>query len=398
MSATNRFAIYVKKIKKFGEMDNLKKSRVKLWSGCVACAEGAIAAGCRFFAGYPITPAVDIAERIFGRFLDDEGVYIQMEDEIASIASVLGASWTGVKAMTATSGPGISLMLENIGLGIMTETPCVIVNVQRGSPSTGLPTSFAQSDMMQARWGAHGDYEIIALVPNSPQECFDLTVRAFNLSEKYRLPVFVLTDAFVGNMIEKVVVPEKIEIFNRVKPDCEPRDYLPYDNSCLVPPMAMFAQGYKVHATGLTHDEHGYPSTESETQNKLVRRLVDKVRKNLDDIVAVEQIGMRGAKTVIISYGVTSRIIPDVLKKAQRQGVKLGHLRLITAWPFPEKEIAQLSEKVDRWIVPELNMGQFAAEVQKASAGRAEVVSIDHAGGDIFHPETIYERIEDILI
>ncbi len=371
----------------------------QLWSGSVACAEGAIVAGCRFFAGYPITPAVDIAERMFHRLSDRKGVYIQMEDEIASIAAVLGASWTGVKSMTATSGPGISLMLENIGLGIMTETPCVIINVQRGSPSTGLPTLFAQSDMMQARWGAHGDYEIIALVPNSPQECFDLTIRAFNLSEKYRLPVFVLTDAFVANMIEKVDVPqtENIKIFDRVKPNCRPEEYLAYDTNYLVPPMATFSQGYKVHSTGLTHDEHGYPSTEPQTQDILVKRLINKIRENSDDITMTEEIDLENAKIAIVSYGVTSRIIPTVLDKARKQGIDVGHLRLITAWPFPEKKIAELSKKIDTWIVPEINMGQLVGEVKKASAGRSEVIPVSHAGGDIFHPDTIYKVIEDIV-
>jgi len=256
--------------------------------GDIACAEGAISAGCRFFAGYPITPATEIAERMAERMPQVGGTYIQMEDEIASMIAVLGASWGGVKAMTATSGPGFSLMMENLGLAIMTETPCVLVNVQRGGPSTGLPTLVGQGDMMQARWGSHGPYEIIALVPSSPQELFDLTIRAFNLSEKYRIPVLVMTDAEVAHMTEKVIIPppEQIETFPRRKPTVPPHEYLPYQaGDDLVPSMDNFGEGYHLHITGLTHDERGYPVTDAETQERLINRLVEKIRKNRDDII-----------------------------------------------------------------------------------------------------------------
>ncbi len=252
-------------------------------SGDEACAEGAISAGCRFFAGYPITPATEIAERMSERMPEVGVIYIKMEDELASMAAILGASWGGVKAMTATSGPGFSLMMENIGLGVMTETPCVVVDIQRAGPSTGLPTLSGQGDMMQARWGSHGCYSIIALSPNSPQELFDLTIKAFNLSERYRLPVLVMSEAATGHMYEKVVIPpaDKVEMTPRRKPTVPPEEYLPYKpDSDLVPPMANAGEGYRFHVTGLTHDERGYPAMSTEAQDKLVRRLVEKIEKN----------------------------------------------------------------------------------------------------------------------
>jgi len=256
---------------------------IKFYSGNIACAEGAIAAGCRFFAGYPITPSTEIAEHMARRLPQVDGVFIQMEDELASMAAILGASWGGAKAMTATSGPGLSLMQENIGLGAMTETPCVIVDVQRAGPSTGMPTLIGQADVMQARWGSHGDYEIIALSPSSPQECFDLTIKSFNLAEEYRVPVILLMDESVGHMSEKVIIPpkEKIKIVDRKKPKVKPSEYLPFKADDYIPPMACAGEGYAVHVTGLTHDEKGYPqATSPEVQEKLVRRLCDKIRKN----------------------------------------------------------------------------------------------------------------------
>lgn len=369
------------------------------WQGDIAIAEGAIAADCRFFGGYPITPASEIAERMALRLPFLGGVYIQMEDEIASMASILGASWAGVKSMTATSGPGLCLMLENFGLGIMTETPCVIVNVQRGSPSTGLPTFFAQSDMMQARWGTHGDYEIIALAPDSPQECFDFTIKAFDLSEKYRLPVFILTDGLVGHMTEKVVVPKPkdIKVFPRRKPKDPPGKYLPYKaEKDLVPQMANFGEGYKLHSTGLTHDERGYPDMTIEAQDKLVRRLVNKIRKNADDIIMLEEKNLEGAEVVVVSYGVTSRVVPPAVEKAKKEGIKVGQIRLLTAWPFPEKRISQLSKKVKAWVVPEINLGQMIREVERAVGKRSKVAPVSHAGGDVHDPEDIYKVIKGV--
>ena len=364
--------------------------------GDIACAEGAISAGCRFFGGYPITPATEVAERMAARMPQVGGTYIQMEDELASMISVLGASWGGVKSMTATSGPGFSLMMENLGLGIMTETPCVLVNVQRGGPSTGLPTLVAQGDMMQARWGSHGPYEIIALAPSSPQELFDLTIRAFNLSEKYRTPVLVMTDAEVGHMTEKVVIPppEEIEIFSRRKPTVPPHEYLPYEaDDDLVPPMASAGEGYRFHITGLTHDERGYPGMDAETQERLVYRLVEKIRRNKDDIIQLEEDSLEYAEVVVCSYGISARTALWPVELARREGIKVGVLRLITVWPFPEERIRQLAREVKAFVVPELNYGQIVLEVERCAAGQAETILVGHAGGDIHKPEKVLEAI-----
>ena len=364
--------------------------------GDVACAEGAISAGCRFFAGYPITPATEIAERMAERMPQVAGTYIQMEDELASMITILGASWGGVKAMTATSGPGFSLMMENLGLGIMTETPCVLVNVQRGGPSTGLPTLLAQGDMMQARWGSHGPYEIIALAPSSPQELFDLTIRAFNLSEKYRTPVLVMTDAEVGHMTEKVVIPppEEVETFSRRKPTVPPNEYLPYEaDDDLVPPMANAGEGYRFHTTGLTHDERGYPAMDAEAQDKLITRLVEKIRRNKDDIIQLEENGLEDAEVVVCSYGISARTALWPVELARREGIRVGTLRLITVWPFPEERIRELAGRVKAFVVPELNYGQIVLEVERCACGQAEAILVPHAGGGIHDPEMVLEAI-----
>ena len=364
--------------------------------GDVACAEGAISAGCRFFAGYPIPPATEVAERMAARMPQIGGTYIQMEDELASMVTVLGASWGGVKAMTATSGPGFSLMMENLGLGIMTETPCVLVNVQRGGPSTGLPTLAAQGDMMQARWGSHGPYEIIALAPSSPQELFDLTIRAFNLSEKYRTPVLVMTDAEVGHMTEKVIIPppEEVETISRRKPTVPPSEYLPYKaDDDLVPPMANAGEGYRFHITGLTHDERGYPGMDAETQERLIARLVEKIRKNKDDIIQLEEDGLEDAEVVVCSYGISARTALWPVELARKEGIKVGTLRLITVWPFPEERIRQLAGRVKAFVVPELNYGQIVLEVERCAAGQAEVILVGHAGGGIHDPKKVLEAI-----
>ncbi len=364
--------------------------------GDVACAEGAISAGCRFFAGYPITPATEIAERMAARMPQVGGTYIQMEDELASMITVLGASWGGVKAMTATSGPGFSLMMENLGLGIMTETPCVLVNVQRGGPSTGLPTLVAQGDMMQARWGSHGSYEIIALVPSSPQELFNLTIRAFNLAEKYRTPVLIMTDAEVGHMTEKVVIPppEEIEIVSRRRPTVPPDEYLPYEaGDDLVPPMANAGEGYRFHITGLTHDERGYPGMDAETQERLIYRLIEKIRRNRDDIIQLEEHGLEDAEVVVCSYGIAARTALWPVELARKEGIKVGTLRLITVWPFPEERIRRLAREVKAFVVPELNYGQIVLEVERCAAGQAEAILVRHAGGGIHDPRKVLEAI-----
>ena len=368
-----------------------------------ACAEGAILAGCRFFAGYPITPATEIAERMSVRLPQVDGKYVQMEDELASMNAILGASWAGVKSMTATSGPGFSLMMENLGLGIMLETPCVLVNVQRGGPSTGLPTLVGQQDMMQAKWGSHGDYEIIALSPGSPQELFDLTIRAFNLSEKYRTPVLVMTDAEVGHMTEKVVIPppEEIEILNRpqiYKGDVEPDHFRIYRDSpdgdpSYVSPMVKAGEGYRIHVTGLTHDERGYPAMNAEANEWNVSRLMEKITANLDDIIELETDKLRNAEVVVVSYGISARTSLWPIEQARKEGIKVGYLRLITVWPFPEDTISKLATKVGAFVVPEINMGQITREVERCAAGKAQVFGVHKPGGDILDPGDVLDTI-----
>ncbi len=334
-----------------------------------ACAEGAIAAGCRFYAAYPITPATEIAERKALRLPRIGGNFIQFEDELGAIASVIGASYSGVKAMTATSGPGISLMLENIGLAIMTEAPCVVVNVMRGGPSTGQPTVGSQSDVMQCRWGTHGDVEIIALVPDSVQEMFDLTVEAFNLSEEYRLPVFLLADANIGHMYEKLVIPPKgdIRIVDRKKPTVSRERYQPFEaDEGLVPPMANFGDGYRFYATGLTHDAMGYPDMSVEAQDQLVRRLCDKIRNNVDRISRFEEVMVDDCDVLVVAYGITARSAARAVRMAREEGIKAGLLRLISIWPFPERKIEGLASSVKGVVVSEMNYGQIVREVERA--------------------------------
>jgi len=379
-----------------------KKSKLHgefFMQGDIACAEGALSAGCRFFGGYPITPASEIAERMAYRLPLLNGVFIQFEDEIASMAGILGASWAGAKSMTATSGPGVSLMLENIGLGMMMEVPCVMVNVQRGSPSTGLPTSWGQSDMMQARWGSHGDYGSISLCPKSPQEFFDLTIVAFNYAEKYRLPVFILSDAIVGHMTEKVVIPpiEEIETVERKYTQKKPEDYLPYEvGSDLIPEFAKAGDGYRYHTTGLTHDERGYPVMTEECQKKCVTRLVEKIRKHSDEIIMLEERDIDDADVIVVAYGITARTVIPAIKMAKKKGIKVGLLRLITVWPFPEKRIRELSQKVKGFVVPEINLGQIVLEVERCASKYAITKSVTHAGGGIHNFNDIVKAIEEV--
>ncbi|MEM2588467.1 MAG: 2-oxoacid:acceptor oxidoreductase subunit alpha [Candidatus Bathyarchaeia archaeon] len=365
-------------------------------SGDIACAEGAIAAGCRFFAGYPITPATEIAEHIASRMPKVGGIYIQMEDEIASIAAVIGASYAGLKAMTATSGPGFSLMQENIGLAVMTEAPCVIVDVMRGGPSTGQPTLPGQQDVMQVKWGSHGDYEIIALAPSSAQEMFNLTIEAFNLAERYRVPTFIITDEAVAHTWEKVVIPplEEIKVVNRKKPDMPPSKYMPFmPDDDLVPPMACFGEGYRFHATGLAHDEYGYPRTQdSEVQTRLVRRLCDKIRKNADKIVRVEKAFLDDAEVLVVAYGIVARAALGAVKKARDQGIKAGLLRLITLWPFPEKHVVEAAANAKAIIVPEMNCGQMVREVERV-AKTTPVYPVPKLGGAPHTPLEIFEAL-----
>ena len=369
-------------------------------NGDEACAEGALAAGCRFFAGYPITPATEVAERMSRRLPDVGGVYIQMEDEMASMAAILGASWGGAKTMTSTSGPGFSLMMENIGLGLATETPCVICNVQRAGPSTGLPTLVGQADVMQARWGSHGDYEIIALAPSSPQEMFDFTIRAFNLAERYRLPVLVLADEVVGHMNERVMIPpaEEIVRVERKRASGPPEAYLAYKpDDDWVTPMACFGDGYRPHITGLTHDEKGYPVMNAEAQEEMITRLIRKIRDNRDDIISYEMEMPDEAEVVVVAYGISLRSAKRAVFAAREMGLKVGLIKLNTLWPFPEDLMLSLADRVKAIIMPEINMGQMVLEIMRAVQGRCLVKLVPHAGGSIIRPGSIVEAIQTSL-
>jgi 2-oxoglutarate ferredoxin oxidoreductase subunit alpha len=351
-------------------------------------------------AGYPITPSTEVVERIAERFPLVGGIFIQMEDEIASSIAIQGAVWGGKKAMTVTSGPGFSLMMEHIGLAAMTETPCVFVDVQRAGPSTGLPTMPAQGDMMQARWGSHGDYEIIALAPNSPQECFDLTVQAFNLSERFRVPVLMMMDECVGHMIERVVIPsaEHIELYDRRMYEGPKENFHPFEaGRDLVPLMVKAGDGYRIHVTGLTHDERGYPDMSVSAQGRLVRRLLDKIRLHADEIIMFHEQDVEGADVVVVTYGITSRTAIPAIEQARAKGMKVGHLRLVVVWPFPERRFRELASRVKAFVVPELNMGQMVYEVERCVAGKSRVVSVPHAGGTVHQPKDIYAAIEKSL-
>jgi 2-oxoglutarate ferredoxin oxidoreductase subunit alpha len=364
--------------------------------GDFACGEAAMAAGCRFVAGYPITPSTEIVERIARRFPMMGGIFIQMEDELASMASVVGASWTGTKSMTVTSGPGFSLMMENIGLAAMMETPCVVVNVQRGGPSTGLPTMVGQADMMQARWGSHGDYSIIALSPSSPQEAFNLTIDAFNLSEVYRVPVLMMMDECVGHMTEKVVIPpaDEIDIVPRKLTTKSPEEFLPYKlNGALAPEFARAGDGYRFHTTGLTHDERGYPVMSAECQEQCVRHLIDKINLNVDRIVRFEEEGVEGADVVVVSYGITSRVARMGVELARERGIKVGTLRLVVVWPFPEKRVRELAQRIRAFVVPEINNGQIVLEVERCAGGNATAIAVPHMGGAVHDPNDICAAI-----
>jgi 2-oxoglutarate/2-oxoacid ferredoxin oxidoreductase subunit alpha len=365
-----------------------------------ACCEGALAAGARFAAGYPITPSTEVVERFAARIPAVGGVFIQMEDELAASIAIQGAVWAGAKAFTVTSGPGYSLMMEHIGYAAMTETPCVFVNVQRGGPSTGLPTLPAQADMMQARWGSHGDYGMIALCPNSPQECFDLAITAFNLSERFRTPVMLMMDEVVGHMTEKVVIPphDHIDVYPRRQTHKTFADYLPYEpGPDMVPEMAHAGEGYRFHITGLTHDERGYPSMTVETQDRLVRRLSRKLDPLAGPEALFEAAGLEDAEVVVVSYGITSRVARRALQLAREEGINAGKFRLITAWPFPESHIEKLAGRVRAFVVPELNLGQMVREVERSARGRARVLSVTHAGGGVHRPEEILEAIREAV-
>lgn len=376
----------------------MKKTN-RLLQGSEACAEGALAAGLGFFAAYPISPASEIAEYLAQHLPGRGGVFIQMEDEIATLSSVIGASLAGAKAMTATSGPGFSLMQEALGYAAMAEIPCVVVNVQRLGPSTGRPTSPAQGDVMQARWGTHGDHPVVVMSPAWVQEIFTATVEAFNIAEELRLPVVLLLDEVVAHMRERVDLPrlETLKIINRAEPEDPPGRYLPYAvTGGDVPPMAAFGEGYRFHVTGLYHDQAGFPTSNPVETENLLRRLCGKVEKRRRRLARVEGQGLEDAEVVVLAYGSTARSALRAVRQAREEGVMAGLLRLITLWPFPEQAVRELAARVGAFLVPEMNLGQVFYEVERCAAGRARVVSLGRVDGELFTPREILAGLKEV--
>jgi len=380
--------------------NNEMTARTMLLQGDEAVVEGGLVAGASFFAGYPITPASEIAEGFAEKLPALGGKFIQMEDEIASMGCVIGASLAGEKAITATSGPGFSLKQENLGLGIMVEAPCVVVNVQRVGPSTGLPTSPSQGDVMQARWGTHGDHPIIALSPSTVKETIDLTIESFNMAEKYRIPVILLLDEIVGHMREKVRIPSpaEVEIVERKRPRPEDReDFYPYqETEDHIPPMPDYGQGYRYHSTGLFHDKTGFPRGKTEDARRLMDRLMAKIDENLDDIILLEDDLKGDEDIVVLSYGSTARSAISAVARARQEELKAGWVKLKTVWPFAEDYVAELADRVEQIIVPELNRGQLIGEVKKAACGRARISGIHKYDGTIIPPAEILAKIKEV--
>jgi 2-oxoglutarate ferredoxin oxidoreductase subunit alpha len=378
-------------------MTDLKKSaRPVLLQGNEAMVEGALAAGCRFFAGYPITPATEISEVMSWRLPALGGTFIQMEDEIASMGAVIGASLAGVKAMTATSGPGFSLMQENLGFACIAEVPCVIVNVMRGGPSTGLPTHVAQGDVQQARWGTHGDHPIVVLAPATTRDCFEVTVAAFNLSEKYRTPVIILSDEIVAHTREKILLPpaDEIEVVDRVRPTVPPEWYIPYEDTPRgVPPMAPFGEGYRYHVTGLVHDVRGFPTERPDEIEPFLNRLFRKIDQHYFDINMVEEHLVEDAEVLVVAYGSVARSAKRAVNDARQRGVKAGLIKLITLWPFPWGNLLPRLRHVRALLVPELNRGQVAREVKRIAKGLTRVETLNRIDGKLITPEQIVEQL-----
>ncbi len=371
-------------------------TNAKLMQGNEACTLGALAAGLDFYAGYPITPSTEIAELCSEELPKIGGKFIQMEDEIGSIAAIIGASLTGRKAMTATSGPGFSLMQENLGYASLTEVPIVIINVQRVGPSTGMPTSLAQGDVMQARWGTHGDHPVVVLAPGNVKECFELTIKAFNIAEEYRVPVIVLSDEVIGHMREKVILPDSrdIKVSNRAVPR-SPGGYLPYkaDADGGVPLMAPFGAGYRYHVTGLFHDETGFPSNRSDVADTLLRRLQRKVEKAEPAIRDYFTESVDDCDVLVVAFGSSAMSALSAVRQARAKGIKAGLFRPKTIWPFPEEPLGKLASKVKRVIVPEMNLGQLILEIERIVAGRAPVEHLGKVNGELFRPEEVLAAI-----
>jgi len=373
--------------------------KVAFLQGNEAAAHGALYAGCKFFAGYPITPSTEVAEVMSVELPKIGGKFIQMEDEIGAMAALLGGALAGQKALTSTSGPGLSLKQELIGYGCIAEIPCVIFNVMRGGPSTGMPTGPSQSDVMCARWGTHGDHATIALMPASVQECYDMTAQAFNLAEKYRIPVHVMPDEIVAHMRERIEFrePGEIEIIDRTAPSVPPAEYKPYDTSFGdVPPLAAFGSGYKFHVTGLNKLPDGFPTTKAEYVQAEEERQVRKVYANVDDIVEFEEFQLDDADICVVAYGSTSRSARYAVNEARAQGIKAGMFRIKTFWPFPDKQIKALADKVKGFIVPEMNLGMCSIEVERCAQGKAQILGINRVDGEPVNPEQILEKMKEV--
>ncbi len=376
----------------------------KLLQGNEACVEAAIAAGVRFFAGYPITPATEIAERMARRLPQVDGVFIQMEDEIGSIAACIGASVAGAKAMTATSGPGVSLMLENLGFAVISETPLVVVNVMRGGPSTGLPTFPAQMDVMQARWGAHGEYPVVAYAPSSVRETYDLTVQAINAAEMLRTPTFLLSDAMVGHMREAIDLPNSsgLNLVERSRPEPGEEDFAPHragENGRDIPPMARFGDGFRFHVDSNVHDEYGFPATERhDIADQLIRRINDKVSAYADELIIVEEEQLEDADVAIFAFGSTARSAREAVEMARAKGLKVGLLKAMTLWPFPQKHVERITQRVKAWVVPEMNLGQMVNEVRLVVRGRVPVYQLNQVDGLLIEPQQILSLIEQQVL
>ncbi len=380
-------------------MANNDPPKKLLLQGNEAIVEGALAAGCRFFAGYPITPASEISEMMSVRLPRQDGTFIQMEDEIASMGAVVGASLAGVKSMTATSGPGFSLMQENLGFACITETPCVIVNVMRGGPSTGLPTSPAQGDVMQARWGTHGDHPVIVLAVSSVGDCFDITIHAFNLSEKYRVPVIILSDEVVAHTREILALPagDKIEVIDRIRPSTPPEWYIPYEeNSRGVPPMAAMGEGYRHHVTGLIHDQRGFPTQKPKETEAFMKRLFRKITHGFYEIQMTKSIMMEDAEVAVIAYGSVARSAQRAVMQARQQNIKAGLLQLITMFPFPKNAVDTALRQCRSVLVPEMNIGQISREVKRANTSDCRVLKYNRIDGQIITPTEIFTELKDM--
>jgi len=375
-------------------------SDVAFWQGNTALAHGALLAGCDFFGGYPITPSTEIAEAMAEELPKVGGKFIQMEDEIGGIAAVIGAAIAGAKVLTATSGPGFSLKQENLGLAYIAEIPLVLVDVMRGGPSTGLPTKTAQQDVMQARWGTHGDHATICYAPSSVQECYDLAVKAFNMAERFRQPVLILSDEIVGHMREKVTKrdPNTLKIVNRVRPTVPPEKFTPYEASRLtgVPAMASFGDGYLWHVTGLTTNDWGFPTNNPPEIEKKMLRLMYKVERARNEIVEYESESMDGASVVVVAYGSVARSALRAVRDARKEGFPAGFFRPITLWPFPDAELAKMASGAKTILVPELNCGQMVLEVERAIKGKCEVRGLSLVNGELFKPSEIGKIIEEV--